>query len=136
MARGPDKGADAGRKMELNREHGGNGPVVTGFAGRGFRVGETVYADGLLLSPVAAFAWTAPHNLSVEELQPVIALEQPPEFLLLGTGAQLIWPPRAFVRALDALGIGVEAMDSRAAARAWGVLRSEERWIAAALMPL
>jgi len=27
-------------------------------------------------------------------------------------------------------------MDSRAAARAWGVLRAEERWIVAALMPL
>jgi uncharacterized protein len=27
-------------------------------------------------------------------------------------------------------------MDRRAAARTWGVLRAEERWIAAALMPL
>jgi uncharacterized protein len=27
-------------------------------------------------------------------------------------------------------------MDSRAAARTWGLLRGEERWIAAALMPL
>jgi uncharacterized protein len=35
-----------------------------------------------------------------------------------------------------ALGIGMAALDSRAAARAWGVLRGEGRWIAAALMPL
>jgi uncharacterized protein len=27
-------------------------------------------------------------------------------------------------------------MDSRAAARTWGMLRGEERWIAAALMPI
>jgi uncharacterized protein len=59
-----------------------------------------------------------------------------PEFLLLGTGAGLRQPPRAFVRELEAKGIGVEAMDSRAAARAWGVLRAEERWIVAALLPL
>ena len=45
-------------------------------------------------------------------------------------------PPRAFVADLEARGIGVEAMDSRAAARAWGVLRAEERWIVAALLPL
>ena len=59
-----------------------------------------------------------------------------PEFLLLGTGAGLRQPPRPFVRDLEAKGIGVEAMDSRAAARAWGVLRAEERSIVAALLPL
>ena len=32
-------------------------------------------------------------------------------------------------------GIGIEAMDGRAAARTWGLLRAEERWIAAAIMP-
>lgn len=63
-------------------------------------------------------------------------MQPPPEFLLLGTGARLRQPSREFVRALEASGIGVEAMDSRAAARAWGVLRAEERWIVAALLPL
>jgi uncharacterized protein len=37
---------------------------------------------------------------------------------------------------MEARGLGVEAMDSRAAARAWGVLRAEGRWIVAALLPL
>ena len=59
-----------------------------------------------------------------------------PEFLLLGTGARLAQPSRQFVHDLEAMDIGVEAMDSRAAARAWGVLRAEERWIVAALLPL
>ena len=60
----------------------------------------------------------------------------PPEFVILGTGSKMALPPRALASALEARGIGIEAMDSRAAARAWGVLRAEERWIAAALMPL
>jgi uncharacterized protein len=34
------------------------------------------------------------------------------------------------------MGFGVEAMDSRAAARAWVVLRGEGREIVAALLPL
>jgi len=59
-----------------------------------------------------------------------------PEFILIGTGAVMARPPRALVDALEAEGIGVEAMDSRAAARAWGILRGEDRWIAAALLPL
>ena len=37
---------------------------------------------------------------------------------------------------LEARGIGVEAMDSRAAARSWGVLRQEQRQIVGALFPL
>ncbi len=66
----------------------------------------------------------------------LLDLDPRPEFLLLGTGSGLRQPPRSFVRDLEARGIGVEAMDSRAAARAWGVLRAEERWIVAALLPL
>lgn len=66
----------------------------------------------------------------------LLDIDPVPEFLLLGTGSGLLQPPRVFVRALEGRGIGVEAMDSRAAARAWGVLRAEERWIVAALLPL
>ena len=77
-----------------------------------------------------------PGALTVAPLGDLLALEPRPEFLLLGTGAGLRQPPRSFVREVEALGIGVEVMDSRAAARAWGVLRAEERWIVAALLPL
>lgn len=100
---------------------------------------DDVFPGGLLLSPVRALAWDAPDSiaaLDVAALGDLLDLEVRPEFLLLGTGSTLRQPSRSFVRALDALDIGVESMDSRAAARAWGVLRAEERWIVAALMPL
>lgn len=100
---------------------------------------DDVFPGGLLLSPVRALAWdavTSVAELEVAALGDLFDLEPKPEFLLLGTGAGLQQPARAFVRALEAMGVGVEAMDSRAAARAWGVLRAEERWIVAALLPL
>ena len=83
-------------------------------------------------------AWDAPAlgDLVAADVAFALALEPAPEFLLLGTGPAYGFPPRAFVAALEARGIGVEAMDSRAAARTWGLLRGEGRWIAAALMPL
>jgi uncharacterized protein len=104
------------------------GPVISGFSGRGFRVDEGVY-EGLLISPERADGWAPPPiaELSEADLAPLLALDPRPEFLLLGTGATLVRPPRA---------LGVEAMDSRAAARAWGVLRAELRWIGGALYPL
>ncbi len=125
--------------MELRRDDSGQGPIVTGFAGRGFRVRDDLFPNGLLLSPVRAMAWDdAPtvDALTLAALGDLLDGDPRPEFLLLGTGAGLRQPPRAFVRDLEAKGIGLEAMDSRAAARAWGVLRAEERSIVAALLPL
>ena len=90
------------------------------------------------LTPAAAGEWQAPDiaALGADDLAAALAIEPPPEFLLLGTGAALRRPPASLVAALEAREIGVEAMDSRAAARAWALLRGEGRWISAALMPL
>ena len=123
--------------MKAERVPAAAGPRVEGFAGRGFRVSGVTY-EGALLTPETASAWTAPALAALDEadVAPLLALRPPPEFVLLGTGAALAFPPRAFVAALEAKGIGVEAMDSRAAARTWGLLRGEGRWIAAALVPL
>lgn len=113
--------------------------MIRGFAGAGFRVDGEVFPGGVMLTPERAWAWDAPtgvETLDLATLDPVLAFAPAPEFLLLGTGAGLSQPPRALVAAIEARGIGVEAMDSRAAARAWGVLRQEERVIVAALMAL
>ena len=124
--------------MPIDRDPPPSGPVVRGFASTGFRVGDTVHAEGLMMTPEWARSWPAPaiDALDVGALSDLLAQEPPPEFLLLGTGATMRRPPPAFSEALAARGIGLEAMDSRAAARAWGVLRGEGRWIVAALLPL
>ena len=113
------------------------GPLVKSFTAGGFSVEGRVYR-ALLLTPERASEWVPPAlaALTVEDVEPVLSLSRPPEFLLLGTGPGLTFPPRGFIRAVEARGLGVEVMDSRAAARTWGLLRAEERWIAAALMPL
>lgn len=121
----------------LEREGRPRGPLVVGFSGRGFRVDDTFRDGGLILTPVAALPWEAESldGLDPASIGAALDLSPPPEFVLIGTGARLRRPQPSFVRALDARGIGVEPMDSRAAARAWGVLRGEDRWIAAALLP-
>jgi uncharacterized protein len=113
------------------------GPRVQGFAKGGFAVDGRVYA-AVLLTPERAEPWSppAPAALALEDFAPLLTLERAPEFILLGTGPRLAFPPRPLLRALEERGIGLEVMDSRAAARTWGLLRGEERWIAAALMPL
>lgn len=114
------------------------GPVVTAFAaGGGFLVQSEIYA-GLFLTPERALAWNPPAvtALAIGDFARVLDIDPQPEFVLLGTGRGLSLPPRTLVTALEERGIGLEVMDSRAAARTWGLLRGEERWIVAALMPL
>ncbi|WP_454885554.1 Mth938-like domain-containing protein [Sphingomonas oryzagri] len=115
-----------------------SGPAIEAIAaGGGFRIDGEVL-EAALLTPEAAMPWSPP---AIEALDPsalgdLLTRDPAPEFLLLGTGPTLRRPPPAFTAALEAQGIGVEVMDSRAAARAWGVLRAEGRQIVAALMGL
>jgi uncharacterized protein len=127
-------GSDAGR---LEAGPRAAGPRVQRLAPQGFGIGDEIYRAALL-TPERAHAWTPPAlaDLAIADFAPVLALDPPPEFLILGTGARQAFAPRALADAFGARGIGIEAMDSRAAARTWGVLRGEGRWIAAALLPL
>jgi len=124
--------------MEFGRDAAPDGPFVKGFREGGFLVADRWVPGGLLLTPADARDWPATDlaALTADDIAWLTSLSPRPEFLLLGTGANMARPPLAFVRALEGMDIGIEAMDSRAAARAWGVLRGEGRWIAAALLPL
>ncbi|WP_380871844.1 membrane protein [Sphingomonas sp. DBB INV C78] len=121
----------------MDRDAAPEGPVVRGFRGHGYLVSDRYVPGGLKLTPDDARDWAATDIATLVEadLADLVAMTPPPEFILIGTGATMAQPPVAFVRAIEARGIGIEAMDSRAAARAWGVLRGEGRWIAAALLP-
>ena len=123
--------------MRMDKGQQSDGPIISAFSSGGFKVDDGVYR-ALLLTPVRADGWSPPpiEQLSADDVAPLLALDPFPEFLLLGTGPSLVRPPVSFVRAIEARGLGIEAMDSRAAARAWAVLRGEGRWIAGALYPL
>jgi uncharacterized protein len=58
------------------------------------------------------------------------------DVLLVGTGAEIAHLPADFRAALEAAGIGVETMNSPAAARTYNVLLGEGRRIAACLLPV
>lgn len=58
-----------------------------------------------------------------------------PEVLLLGTGARQRFPSPAVLRPLLQAGIGVEVMDTQAAARTYNILMAEGRRVVAALLP-
>ena len=121
---------------EIRRDPAAPGPAITGFSGRGFRIDGQVVAGACKLTPERAWAWDAPLLAALAQADFADLVAYGPEFILLGTGPALARPARALVTALEAEGIGLDVMDSRAAARAWGLLRGEGREVCAALLAL
>ena len=114
-------------------------PSIDAYGGGGFRLsGERREGSVLILRdeartwPVRTLAEVTP-----EALAPVLeAGRAEVEFLLLGVGAVNGLPSRATREALQQAGIGLEFMDTPAAARLYNVLTAEGRRIAAALIAL
>jgi uncharacterized protein len=76
-------------------------------------------------------------EVTPEHLQAVIALgAREVEFVLLGVGARPLPPPPAVRQTLQAAGIGLEVMDTPAAARTYNVLAAEGRRLACALVAI
>ena len=124
--------------VELRKDVEFTGPVVTGFTAQGYKIGDQRFEQGLLISPEQVLDWfgSSLDQLNLGEILSRLNLSPGPEFLLLGSGASMRQPPASFRRAVEAAGMGLEVMDSRAAARTWGVLRAEERWIVGAFLPI
>ena len=65
-----------------------------------------------------------------------IAGPNSPEILIVGTGSRQHFLHPAVFAPLTRAGIGVEAMDTQAAARTYNILMSEGRRVVVALMPM
>jgi uncharacterized protein len=112
-------------------------PLIDAYGEGGFRLSGERHEGSLLIIgdkalpwPVASFA-----ELTVESLAAVFGAGRTEvEFLLLGVGARNAQPPRAIRDALLAAGMGLEFMDTPAAAKLYNVLTSEGRRLALALI--
>jgi uncharacterized protein len=112
-------------------------PSINAYGEGGFRLDGTRHEGSVLIVGDQARSWpvTSLAGLSVEALKPVFdAGRAEVEFLLLGVGARNAQPPREIRAALLAAGMGLEFMDTPAAARLYNVLTSEGRRLAAALI--
>ncbi|MGB3721594.1 MAG: Mth938-like domain-containing protein [Pacificimonas sp.] len=119
-----------------------DGPVgsqrIEAVRGGNFVVGGTALDGGFLiwpegLQPVDLHTVSDLHEDSFAGLS---ALDVPRDVVLIGSGAEMNWPDFALLKKLRERGFGPEVMDSRAAARTYNLLMSEERAVAALILPL
>ncbi|RTZ44452.1 hypothetical protein EKL30_07690 [Candidimonas sp. SYP-B2681] len=96
---------------------------------------QDISAD--VLRALAGLSDTTPDPMAF--LHGNVAAQKPedaPEVLLIGTGLKQHMLPAHITGPLLAIGIGVEAMSTQAAARTYNILMSEGRRVIAALLPL
>jgi uncharacterized protein len=103
-----------------------------------FAAGEVRVTGPALILPEGVFAWpvtSRPDALSADDLAPAVAAAPAIDFILLGTGAQQVFPAPEVRAACADAGLGLEVMATGPACRTLTLLLAEERLFAAALLP-
>ncbi len=109
---------------------------IDAYGNGGFRFAEMSHRGSILCAASGIYALnaTTPDALALAALE---RLRLEPELqlvLLLGTGRSQVFPAAETRKAFADANIGLEAMDTGAAARTYNVLLAEKRPVAAALL--
>ncbi|HEY8577227.1 MAG TPA: MTH938/NDUFAF3 family protein [Devosia sp.] len=109
---------------------------IDAYGNGGFRFAGMSHRGGLLCLPSGMMAWpvTAPGEITLESLAPVLAAADDIDVLLIGLGADIAAIPKALRETLRERRIIVEAVNTGSAIRTYNVLLAEERSVAAALI--
>ena len=119
--------------VKFSRESS-NSLVIQSVTATAIRVSGESYAHTIALTPeqlVPGWQSKPVADLSIADFDELLGSE--PELVIVGTGSRNIFPPRDLVFAFARRGVGLEVMDTAAAARTFNVLASEGRRIAAVL---
>lgn len=117
--------------MRLNEIKYDNARPVEGYGPGFFRIGGEVVNGPVVIDAKGVAGWGG-----YDDWAPLMALADRVDVLFIGTGADTAHIPADLRSALEAAGIGVEAMATPAACRTYNVLLSEGRRVALALIPV
>jgi uncharacterized protein len=109
---------------------------IDAYGNGGFRFADMSHRGSILALPSGVRAWsvTAPAEVSEAALAPVFEEGDALDLLLLGTGRDVAFLPDALRRRFRDAGIGLDVMQTGAAARTYNVLLAENRKVGAALI--
>ena len=102
---------------------------------RGIRINDEFWSQSVALTTqkvLPDWATKPVHALLLDDFAAL--LQEKPEVILLGTGQKNEFPPRDLVFGFARLGVGLEVMETSAAARTFNVLAGEGRQVAAVLI--
>ena len=100
----------------------------------GLKIGDILYQSTIAITSDEVFdSWCDRDvsELQCEDFADLLATE--PEIVILGTGQSNVFVPRELVFAFARRNVGLEVMNTKAAARTFNVLAGEGRKVAAVL---
>lgn len=109
---------------------------IDAYGNGGFRFADMSHRGSLLCLASGMHAWsvTSPDQLTPETLAAALAEAGQLGFILVGTGRTQVFPSAALRAAFAAVDLGLEVMDTGAAARTYNILLGEGRPVGAALI--
>jgi uncharacterized protein len=125
--------------MSAGRLHDGFVPgryPIDAYGNGGFRFAEMSHRGSILALPSGVRAWpiTSIVELTDEALDPIFAESDALELLLFGTGLDIAALPGAYRERFREARIGLDVMQTGAAARTYNILLAENRKVGAALI--
>lgn len=142
--------------MQLQREHHPNQNAITAYGDDYMEVNQVRYENSIYFlpeGPVNTLKLSSARELTSTDLDHFTGLDQvqrspmdflddispsrpehAPELILIGTGLKQQFLHPAVTQRLLGMGIGVEIMDSQAAARTYNILMSEGRKVLVVLI--
>lgn len=117
--------------MKLTEVQFGTLMPVDGYGPGMFRIGGRITTGAVLVLADRAEPWGG-----LDDAAPLLALAGKVDVLFCGMGAEIAPLPRDLRERLESAGLGVEVMNTPAAARTYNVCLSEGRRVAAALLPV
>ena len=125
--------------MAESRAYGGFVPgrhLIDSYGSGGFRFAEMSHRGSILALPSGILAWpvNGPRDFTEDAFAPVLGQAAAIDLLLLGTGVDPAPLPEAIRWRLREARIGLDVMQTGAAARTYNILLGENRRVAAALI--
>ena len=110
--------------------------AIEAYGRGGFRFAGMSHRGSILILPSGIHAWpvTDAKTITSADLRAFLKEEPAVEFVLIGTGPQIVPLPDRLKMPFREAAISVDAMQTGAAARTYNVLLAEERRVAAALI--
>ena len=120
--------------MNFSEDHTATEFLISSYSATEVVVNQQPQTASFILLPGQLHPWpvTPDDILTLAHFEPV--LSQPPELVLLGTGAALLFPSAEVQGELLGHGIGFEVMTTPAACRTYNLLAQDGRTVGACLM--
>lgn len=120
-------------RLKFTRELPGT-LTIRSVTAEGIRINDRLWSAAIAIDSQQSIAEWPPKpvaDLVVEDFAAL--LKDSPELIILGTGEKNLFPPRELTFAFARRGVGLEVMDTAAAARTFNVLAGDGRHLAAVL---